>query len=270
MTRNDITKMEPSSGPVTKDTSGAEIYGTIFAFVESPHEKGVFWAGSDDGLVHIPRDGGESWDQVTPPLLPPFTLVSMIEVSPHDPASAYLAATRYKLDEPRPMLYRTRDYGQTWTEITWGIREGDYTRVVREDPQRRGILYAGTETGAYVSLDDGDSWQSLSANLPSVPLYDLMVKDDELVAATHGRSFWVLDDLTQIRQIADNQADQSFRLWKPGRTYRLRSPFGSRKPSPGKHYRLSLGADVTYTEWARAMKRSGSSWMRVRIRLTAW
>ena len=248
LTRNDVTKMEPSGGPITKDTSGAEIYGTIFAFVESPHEKGVFWAGSDDGLVHISRDGGESWDQVTPPPLPPFTLVSMIEVSPHDPASAYLAATRYKLDEPRPMLYRTRDYGQTWTEITLGIREGDYTRVIREDPQRRGLLYAGTETGAYVSFDDGDSWQSLSANLPSVPVYDLMVKEDELVAATHGRSFWILDDLSQIRQIADNPPDQSFRLWKPGRAYRLRSPFGSRKPSPGKHYRLSLGADVTYTE----------------------
>ena len=128
LTRQDIAKMEPSGGPVTKDTSGAEVYGTIFAFLESPHEKGVFWAGSDDGLVHISKDGGENWDQITPPGMPPFTLVSMIEVSPHDPATAYIAATRYKLDEPRPMLYKTSDYGANWTEIAGNIPEHDYTR----------------------------------------------------------------------------------------------------------------------------------------------
>ncbi|MCH7605526.1 MAG: glycosyl hydrolase [Chloroflexi bacterium] len=248
LTRQDVTKMEVSGGPITHDTSGAETYGTIFAFVESPHEPGVFWAGTDDGLVHISRNGGQTWDQVTPPPLPPFTLVSMIEVSPHDPATAYLAATRYKLDEPRPMLYRTRDYGATWTEITLGIPEDDFTRVIREDPARRGLLYAGTETGVYVSFDDGASWQPMQANLPRVPVYDLMVKENDLIAATHGRSFWILDDLTQVQQIADGLPDKPFQLLTPRTTVRLRTPSSGRKPSPGKHYRLSLGADVTYTE----------------------
>ena len=248
LTRQDVTKMEPSGGPVTKDTSGAEVYGTIFAFVESPHEKGVFWAGSDDGLVHISRDGGEHWEQVTPPSMPPFTLVSMIEVSPYDPATAYIAATRYKLDEPRPMLYKTSDYGVTWTEIAGNIPSHDYTRVIREDPARRGLLYVGTETGVYVSFDDGGSWRPLQANLPTVPVYDLLVKENDLVAATHGRSFWVLDQLGQIQQAAAGLADGPFQLLKPAETQRLRSPLPGRKPASGKRYRMSMGADVTFIE----------------------
>ena len=248
LTRQDVTKMEPSGGPVTKDTSGAEVYGTIFAFVESPHEKGVFWAGSDDGLVHISRNGGENWEQVTPSSMPPFTLVSMIEVSPHDPATAYIAATRYKLDEPRPMLYKTNDYGVTWTEIAGNIPKDDYTRVIREDPAHRGLLYVGTETGVYVSSDDGESWRSLQANLPTVPVYDLLVKENDLVAATHGRSFWVLDQLGQIQQPAAGLSDGPFQLLKPAETQRLRSPLPGRKPASGKRYRMSMGADVTFVE----------------------
>ena len=248
LTRQDVTKMEPSGGPITKDTSGAEVYGTIFAFVESPHEKGVFWAGSDDGLVHISRDGGENWEQITPPGMPPFTLVSMIEVSPHDPATAYIAATRYKLDEPLPMLYKTNDYGASWTEIAGNIPAHDYTRVIREDPARRGLLYVGTETGVYVSFDDGESWLPLQANLPTVPVYDLLVKEGDLVAATHGRSFWVLDNLGQIRQAAAGLADGPFQLLKPAETQRLRSPLPGRKPASGKRYRMSMGADVTFVE----------------------
>ena len=248
LTRQDVTKMEPSGGPVTKDTSGAEVYGTIFAFVESPHEKGVFWAGSDDGLVHISRDGGEHWEQVTLSSMPPFTLVSMIEVSPHDPATAYIAATRYKLDEPRPMLYKTNDYGVTWTEIAGNIPKDDYTRVIREDPAHRGLLYVGTETGVYVSFDDGESWRSLQANLPTVPVYDLLIKENDLVAATHGRSFWVLDQLGQIQQAAAGFSDGPFQLLKPAETQRLRSPLPGRKPASGKRYRMSMGADVTFVE----------------------
>ncbi len=248
LTRHDSSTLEPSGGPITKDTSGAEVYATIFAFVESPHQQGVFWAGSDDGLVHISRDGGVTWDAITPDGMPEWTLICMIEVSPHDPATAYIAATRYKLDDTSPMLYRTTDYGQTWTSITAGLPDDDYTRVVREDPVRPGLLYAGTETGVYVSFDQGDSWQPLQANLPVVPVYDLEVKDDNLIAATHGRSFWILDDLTQLRQLAPALADQPVVLLQPRDTYRVRSPFRDRKPSPGKMYRAGLGADVTYSE----------------------
>ena len=216
--------------------------------MESPHEQGVFWAGSDDGLVHLSRDGGATWEAVTPPDLPEWTLICMIEVSPHDPATAYIAATRYKLDDTRPMLYRTTDYGRTWTLITNGLPEDDYTRVVREDPVRPGLLYCGTETGAYVSFDQGEAWQPLRANLPVVPVYDLAVKEDNLLAATHGRAFWILDDLTQLRQLDPALAGTSCSLLQPRDIYRVRSPFRDRKPTAGKSYRAGLGADVTYSE----------------------
>ena len=248
LTRGDTTKMETSGGPVTKDTSGAETYGTIFAFAESPHESGVFWAGSDDGLVHLSRDAGKTWNDVIPSDLPEWALVSMIEASPHDPATAYLAATRYKLDETTPMLYKTSDYGESWADISQGIPEGDYTRVIREDPVRRGLLYAGTESGVYLSYDGGGSWGPLQGNLPTVPVYDLAVKENDLVAATHGRGFWILDDLTVLHQITDELPDTPVQLLKSRAAVRLRSPGASRKPSTGKQYRLSLGADVTYTE----------------------
>ena len=251
LTRNDVTKMEPSGGPITKDTSGAETYGTIFALAESPHEEGVFWAGSDDGLIHVSRDGGDTWDNVTPGGLPEWTLISTIDVSPHDPATAYVAATRYKLDDTRPMLYKTSDYGKTWTDISHGIPENDYTRVIREDPTRRGILYAGTETGVYVSIDDGESWQPAQANLPRAPVHDLVIRDNDLVVATHGRSFWIMDDLTQIHQLSDGVSDGPFHLLKPRDTYRPAAPFSIRKPDPekvpGKTYQLGLGGSAGYT-----------------------
>ena len=247
LTRNDVSKLGPSGGPITKDTSGAETYATIFAFVESPLHQGVFWAGSDDGLVHLSRDDGRTWDNITPWDLPEWTLISMIDASPHDAASAYMAATRYKLDDNRPLLFKTQDYGKTWTDISQGIPENDYTRVIREDPIRRGLLYAGTETGIYVSFDDGDTWQSMQANLPIVPAYDLVVKDDDLVAATHGRSFWILDDLTQLRQIADDLAAQPFWLFQPRDTCRPAAPFRVQKPASGKNYQRGVGGYVAYT-----------------------
>src|SRR5262249_47250159 len=203
LTRNDATKQEASGGPITKDNTGAEVYNTIFAFVESPHEKGVFWAGSDDGLIHISRDGGKNWENVTPAVIAEWTLISVIEPSPHDPATAYVAATRYKLDDYTPYLYKTNDYGKTWTQITDGIPETDFTRVVREDPARRGLLYAGTETGVYVSHDDGGHWQRFQGDLPICPIHDLVVKGTDLIAATHGRSLWILDDLTTLHQYKD-------------------------------------------------------------------
>jgi photosystem II stability/assembly factor-like uncharacterized protein len=249
LTRQDATKLEPSGGPIAKDTTGAEHYCTIFAFVESPHAPGVFWVGSDDGLIHLSRDGGQSWDNVTPPELPEWTLISMIEVSPHDAATAYVAATRYKLDDTQPYLYKTNDYGATWQKITAGIPEHEFTRVIREDPGRRGLLYAGTEMGLYLSFDDGASWQSFQSNLPTVPIYDLVINEHDLVAATHGRSFWVLDDLTPLHQLTGQIGQAPAHLFAPRPTYRLPPPMGyGRQPGPGKNYMLAQGVAATYYE----------------------
>jgi photosystem II stability/assembly factor-like uncharacterized protein len=240
LTRNDITKMEPSGGPITRDNTGAEYYGTIFAFAESPLQRGLFWAGSDDGLVHISRDNGRKWEDVTPKDLPKWALITIIEPSPHDPATAYVAATCYKLDDYRPYLFKTNDHGETWTKITTGIPENIFTRAVREDPKRRGLLYAGTETGLYVSFDDGEHWQPLRLNLPVVPIHDLVIKDDDLVAATHGRSFWILDDVTPLRQVSEDMQNSAAYLFKPRPATRFITTFGfSRPASFGKFYRLT-------------------------------
>ena len=249
LTRNDATKMGPSGGPITRDTTGAEHYGTIFAFVESPHERGVFWCGSDDGLLHLSRDGGTTWTNITPPDLPEWMVISMLEVSPHHAATAYVAGTRYKLDDFQPYLYKTSDYGATWQRLSDGLPAHDFTRVIREDPHRRGLLYVGTETGLYMSLDDGASWQSLQGNLPVVPIYDLVIKENDLVVATHGRSFWILDDLTPLYQYTDQVASAPVHLYTPRPTYRSVSPLGAARPSgPGKYYMLALGYPATFTE----------------------
>jgi photosystem II stability/assembly factor-like uncharacterized protein len=221
LTRNDPSTHDVSGGPITKDSTGAEYYGTIFAFAESPLERGTFWAGSDDGLVHVSRDGGASWEDVTPNSLPKWALISIVEPSPHDPATAYLAATAYKLDDFRPYLLKTSDYGKTWTAIATGIEANDFTRAIREDPVRRGLLYAGTETGVYVSYDDGARWQRLKLNLPVVPIHDMVVKDSDLVVATHGRSFWILDDLTPLREVQASMAAESAHLYRPRDTIRF-------------------------------------------------
>ncbi|MGH2496251.1 MAG: VPS10 domain-containing protein [Ktedonobacteraceae bacterium] len=238
LTRNDVTKQEASGGPPTKDNTGAEYYDTIFAFAESPITRGLFWAGSDDGLVHISRDNGQSWQNVTPPDLPEWALISIVEPSPHDPAVAYVAATRYKWDDFQPYLYKTGDYGATWTKITDGIAENDFTRVIREDPARRGLLYAGTETGMHVSFDDGANWQSLKLNLPVVPIHDLVVKDSDLVVATHGRSFWILDDITPLRAASQEIQEVPLFLFKPRPTVRFMVNYGySRAAKSGNFFR---------------------------------
>jgi photosystem II stability/assembly factor-like uncharacterized protein len=201
-------------GPITREAYGPEWYATIFAFAESPKQAGVLWAGSDDGFVQVSRDNGATWAKVTPPDLPEFALVSIIDPSPHDAGTAYVAATRYKLQDNKPYLYKTSDYGRTWTKIVDGIPAHDFTRVIREDPGRKGLLYAGTETGVYVSFDDGAHWQPLRLNLPVVPVHDLVVKDGDLVAATHGRSFWVLDNVALLHQVTPAMTD-SVRLFEP-------------------------------------------------------
>ena len=209
-------------GPITREAYGPEWYATIFSFAESPANAGVLWAGSDDGYVHVSKDNGKTWDKVTPPDLPEFALISIIDPSPHDPAVAYLAATRYKLQDNRPYLYKTADYGKTWTTITTGIPDHDFTRVVREDPKRRGLLYAGTETGVYVSFDDGGHWASLRLNLPVVPVHDLIVKDGDLLAATHGRSFWILDNVDLLQQFDAAALGDPVHLFQPRTTIRFR------------------------------------------------
>ena len=248
LTRNDPDKLQPSGGDITGDASGAETYCTVFSFLESPHEKGVFWAGSDDGLVHLSRDGGANWQNITPPDLEEWTRVDMIEVSSHDPATAYLCGTRYKFDDNRPFLFKTTDYGATWQSITGNLPQDDFTRCIREDTERQGLLYVGTETGIYISFDDGESWQSMRGNLPVVPVYDLAIKDDDLVAATHGRSFWIMDGISRLRQVSGDFTDEAIHLIKPPTKIRLAAPFRGRNGSASKNYQLALGAAVAFID----------------------
>ncbi|MDZ7756385.1 hypothetical protein [Rhodohalobacter sp.] len=197
-------------------------------------EPGVLWAGADDGLIHISRNNGETWTEVTPDGMPE-AMASIIDPSPHDAATAYLAANRYKFDDFSPMLYKTTNYGRSWTKITNGIPEGDFTRVIREDPNKQGLLYAGTETGVYVSFNDGEKWQPLQLNLPAVPITDLTVhkRDKDLIIATQGRSFWVLDDLSVLHQLSDEVKNSDHYLYKPETTYL----FGRHsEPNPGETF----------------------------------
>ena len=212
LTRNEKEKQGKGGGPYTNEAVGAENYGTLSYVIESPHEQGVIWTGSDDGLVHVTRDGGSTWKNVTPAGLAEC-LINAIEVSPHDPATAYLATTRYKFNDHTPALHKTTDYGKTWTNISRGIPQGAFTRVVREDDQRKDLLFAGTETGLYLSFNGGNNWQSFQLNLPITPITDIKVHQGDLIAATSGRSFWILDDLGLIRQFADNK--ETFALYKP-------------------------------------------------------
>jgi photosystem II stability/assembly factor-like uncharacterized protein len=224
LTRNDKAKQRASGGPITLDNTSVEYYDTVFALAESPLEKGLLWAGSDDGLLHVSRNGGGSWQNITPPSMPEWGLVSMIDPSPHGAAAAYVAVDRHKLDDFKPYLFKTADYGKTWTGIAAGIPEGDYAHTVREDPKRKGLLYAGTETGVWISFDDGAHWQKLRLNLPTVPVHDLVVKDDDLVVATHGRAFWILDDLTPLRKVVPADVDAAAKLFAPRPAYRVRFP----------------------------------------------
>ena len=224
LTRNDKSKQKPSGGPITLDITSVEYYDTIFAAAESPVKKDLLWAGTDDGLVWTSANGGEHWSNVTPKELPEWSMISIIEPSHYDAAGVYIAVDRHKLDDFRPFIYRTRDSGKSWTLISNGIPEGSYVRSVREDPVRKGLLYAGTETGVYFSIDDGENWQPLKLNLPTVPIHDLNIHQDDLIVATHGRSFWVLDDITPLRQIDSNSASAEMILYKPEPALRIHYP----------------------------------------------
>ena len=260
LTRNDKSKQAASGGPITKDNTSIEYYGTIFTVMESPVQAGTIWTGSDDGLVQITRDGGKNWSNVTPPssIMPEWIQINSIDASPHDAGTAYVAATMYKWDDYKPYLYRTTDYGKTWKKITNGIPDTTFTRVIREDPNKRGLLYAGTETGMYVSFDNGDHWQSLQLNLPIVPITDLAIqkREKELVVATQGRSFWILDDLPVLHQMMDAggfSAASETKLYQPKDSYRMPGggfPLGpmatlGRNPANGVVVYYSLKAKPT-------------------------
>ncbi len=212
LTRNEKDKQGKAGVPYTNEAVGAENYGTLSYVIESPHEKGVIWTGSDDGLVQLTRDGGETWNNVTPKGLAEC-LINAIDVSPHDPATAYIATTRYKFNDHRPSLYKTTNYGKSWTKISNGIPNGAYTRVVREDESRRDLLFAGTETGIYISWNGGKNWESFNLNFPVTPVTDMIIRHDDLIVATAGRSFWILDDLEMLRQY--KKANNTLTLYKP-------------------------------------------------------
>ncbi len=221
LTRNDSSKLVSSGGPITKDNTGVEYYCTIFAAVESPYEEGLVWVGSDDGLIHVSKDGGKSWQNVTPKGMPEWMMINSIDPDPFVEGGAYVAGTRYKLGDYEPYLYHTTDYGNTWTKTTKGIDTQHFTRVVRADPKRQGLLYAGTESGMYVSFDNGQNWQAFQLNLPLVPITDLTIKNDNLIAATQGRSFWMIDDLTPLHQLSEAVAKSNHYLYQPLPSYRL-------------------------------------------------
>lgn len=216
LTRNNDEKQGLGGGPYTNEAVGAENYGTISYLIESIHEKGILYSGSDDGLVHITRNGGESWDNITPKGLKEC-LINAIEVSPHDPATAYIATTRYKFNDYTPAIYKTTNYGKSWQKISDGIPYGSFTRVVREDPKQKGLLYAGTEKGLYVSWNEGLKWEPLQLNLPVTPITDLKLHQDNLIVATSGRSFWVLDDLHPLRNYQAN-ANSTLKMLVPDKT----------------------------------------------------
>lgn len=219
LTRADPSTIGPSGGPITRDQTGVETYATVFAIAPSPHDPGVIWAGSDDGLVHVTRNGRASsptWDDVTPPDAPDFVRINTIEASPNTPGKAYVAGIRYLVDDDRsPYIWKTEDYGETWTKIVDGIPEDDFVRAVREDPTRPGLLYAASEHRVYVSWDDGASWQSLQRNLPITQVSDLVVEDHDLVISTHGRSFYVMEDIGPLRQLTPEVTAADFWLFDP-------------------------------------------------------
>lgn len=246
LTRSDPKTMQASGGPITKDQTGVETYAVIFTVAPSRQDVNTIWTGSDDGWVHVTRDGGKGWDRVTPPDLPEFTRISLIEASPHQNGVAYLAGNRYQLGDRRPYLYKTADFGRTWTKIVNGIPETDFLRTVREDPKRRGLLYAGTEHGIYVSFDDGASWQSLRLNLPVTPVHGIVVEERDLVIGTHGRGFYILDNIGVLRQATPALTSSDLFIFEPV------APLRGRDRNVSIDYYLAKDADEVTIEFLDA------------------
>ncbi|MEE4216344.1 MAG: hypothetical protein V2I48_01945 [Xanthomonadales bacterium] len=251
LTRNDPQKQGRNGGPLTAENVGAEYYNTIFYIVESPLEKENIWVGSDDGLLHLSRDGGKNWNDVSPPH-PGEAMINAIEISPHGPGTAYLAVTAYKLNDFAPYIYKTENYGKRWKRIDKGLPEDTFVRVVREDPDRQGLLYAGTESGMFVSFDDGDNWHSLALNLPPVPITDLAIRQGSLAAATQGRGFWVLDDLFMVQAAVGGIGDGAVQVLAAQKTVMMGNrgwrtgDFEASNPTPGAriYYYLEEGIEA--------------------------
>ena len=233
LTRGIPETIASSGGPITQDNTGAEFYSNLFVISESILEKGVIWTGSDDGLIHVTRDNGTTWENVTPPasMSPKLNMINSIDPSPFHEGTVYVAATSYKFGDYTPYLYKTEDYGKNWTLITNGIKENDYTRVIRTDHVKEGLLYAGTEWGMYISFDDGKSWSPFQLNLPITAIRDLHVRDNDLIVATHGRSFWIIDDLTPLHQLSPEMANKDFFIYKPDISYRMEQEGGWSEPN---------------------------------------
>ena len=242
LTRNDKSMLVSSGGPITQDNTGVEYYATIFAVDESPIQEGLMWVGSDDGLIHLTKDGGQTWENVTPKKIPEWLMINSIDASSFDKGTAYIAGTRYKLGDFKPYLYLTEDYGKSWKLITNGINEEHFTRVLRSDKANKNILYTGTETGMYISYDKGNSWNKFQKNLPIVPITDLTIKDNSLIVATQGRSVWMLDDLTVIHQLSASINEE--KLYKPKNSYRIPGAGGRKSLTAGTN--LPNGVIVQY------------------------
>jgi len=247
LTRNDKSKQKVSGGDITLDDSGTEYYDTIFALAESPITKGMLWVGTDDGLIQLTKGEGKTWTNVTPKDMPEWSRISQIDASPFDAGTAYVAVDRHQFDDLKPYIYKTNDYGKTWTKLGSGIPDRTFVRVVREDPKKRGLLYAGTEEGVYVSFNDGANWRPMKLNLPTTPVHDLVIKDNDLVVATHGRAFWILDDLTPLRQYTDEIAQKDVFLYAPATAYRIQAgAAGDRHPSKRTAQNPPAGAVIYY------------------------
>lgn len=244
LTRNDPETLKSSGGPITQDNTGVEYYGTIFAATESALETGLIYTGSDDGLVHVSKNNGENWENITPKKMPEWMMINCIEVSPFDKGSAYIVGTKYKSGDYKPYIYKTDNYGKSWDLIVDGIEEESFTRALRADPKRKGLLYAGTEKGMYISFDDGKNWQPFQQNLPIVPITDLAIKDDNLIVATQGRALWIIDDLTPLHQLNSSILKKEVVLYKPKDAYNLAGGNGRTSRTAGTNH--AGGVAVNY------------------------
>ena len=258
LTRNEKQKLGPSGGPITKDNTAVEYYATIFAACESPYEKDLLWAASDDGLIHLSKDGGNNWENVTPKISPSHIMWNSVDPDPFVKGGLYAAGTLYKTGDYQPYLYKTKDYGKSWEKIDLGIEKNHFTRVLRADPKRKGLLYAGTESGVYISFDDGESWNSFQQNLPLVPITDLTIKNNNLIAATQGRSVWLIDDLTPLHQINNQILSSKFHVFKPIDSYRMGYPSwrtNSSKNGTNHHNGVKIFFNIDSTKvWNDSLK----------------